>query len=62
MGNANNPAEIKNADQFDIYRWKDEEFLKMLKLKPYLVLPFNSGPKNCIGVQKYIFIYFCLFN
>ncbi|TFK39527.1 cytochrome P450 [Crucibulum laeve] len=40
-----------DADQFDPDRFIDERFKKYLLPNPFIFLPFNAGPRICLGQQ-----------
>ncbi|KAG9122739.1 hypothetical protein FRC07_000747 [Ceratobasidium sp. 392] len=40
-----------DADEFDPERWLDERLKKYVGSNPGIFLPFNSGPRNCLGQQ-----------
>lgn len=39
------------ADEFDPDRFLDERLKKYLTPKPFIFLPFNAGPRICLGQQ-----------
>jgi cytochrome P450 len=39
------------ADEFDPDRFLDERLHKYLTPKPFIFLPFNAGPRICLGQQ-----------
>lgn len=39
------------ADEFDPDRFLDERLHKYLTPNPYIFLPFNAGPRICLGQQ-----------
>jgi cytochrome P450 len=39
------------ADQFDPNRFLDERMKEYLIKNPYIFLPFNAGPRICLGQQ-----------
>ncbi|CAE6510479.1 unnamed protein product [Rhizoctonia solani] len=40
-----------DADEFDPERWLDERLKKYVTPNPFIFLPFNAGPRICIGQQ-----------
>ncbi|QRW07239.1 cytochrome P450 family protein [Ceratobasidium sp. AG-Ba] len=40
-----------DAEQFDPERWIDERLKKYVTPNPFIFLPFNAGPRICIGQQ-----------
>ncbi|QRW07236.1 cytochrome P450 family protein [Ceratobasidium sp. AG-Ba] len=40
-----------DADQFDPARWIDERLKKYVTPNPFIFLPFNTGPRICLGQQ-----------
>ncbi|EMD40964.1 hypothetical protein CERSUDRAFT_111537 [Gelatoporia subvermispora B] len=40
-----------DADEFDPNRWIDERVHKYLVPNPFIFLPFNAGPRICLGQQ-----------
>lgn len=40
-----------DADQFDPERFIDERVAKYLTPNPFIFLPFNAGPRICLGQQ-----------
>ncbi|KAF8600093.1 cytochrome P450, partial [Ceratobasidium sp. AG-I] len=40
-----------DADSFDPDRWIDERLKKYLTPNPFIFLPFNAGPRICLGQQ-----------
>ncbi|EUC55205.1 cytochrome P450 family monooxygenase pc-3 [Rhizoctonia solani AG-3 Rhs1AP] len=40
-----------DAEEFDPERWLDERLNKYLTPNPFIFLPFNAGPRICIGQQ-----------
>ncbi|KAF8600071.1 CYP63 cytochrome P450 monooxygenase-like protein [Ceratobasidium sp. AG-I] len=40
-----------DADLFDPERWIDERLKKYLTPNPFIFLPFNAGPRICLGQQ-----------
>lgn len=42
---------ILPADEFDPDRFLDERLHKYLTPKPFIFLPFNAGPRICLGQQ-----------
>ncbi|KAG9088466.1 hypothetical protein FRC07_012573 [Ceratobasidium sp. 392] len=40
-----------DADDFDPDRWIDERLNKYLTPNPFIFLPFNAGPRICLGQQ-----------
>ena len=40
-----------DADQFDPDRFIDERVKKYLVPNPYIFIPFNAGPRICLGQQ-----------
>jgi Cytochrome P450 len=39
------------ADEFDPDRWLDDRLNKYLAPNPFIFLPFNAGPRICLGQQ-----------
>lgn len=39
------------AEQFDPDRFLDERLQKYLTPNPFIFLPFNAGPRICLGQQ-----------
>jgi hypothetical protein len=44
-------TDILPADEFDPDRFLDERLHKYLTPKPFIFLPFNAGPRICLGQQ-----------
>jgi Cytochrome P450 len=44
------------AEEFDPDRFIDERLHKYLTPNPFIFLPFNAGPRICLGQQVIIFI------
>ncbi|QRV88400.1 cytochrome P450 family protein [Ceratobasidium sp. AG-Ba] len=40
-----------DAEEFDPERWLDERLKKYLTPNPFIFLPFNAGPRICLGQQ-----------
>ncbi|KAG9126839.1 hypothetical protein FRC07_001740 [Ceratobasidium sp. 392] len=40
-----------DADEFDPDRWIDERLKKYVTPNPFIFLPFNAGPRICLGQQ-----------
>ncbi|KDN37558.1 hypothetical protein RSAG8_10075, partial [Rhizoctonia solani AG-8 WAC10335] len=40
-----------DADEFDPDRWLDDRLKKYVTPNPFIFLPFNAGPRICIGQQ-----------
>ncbi|KAG8734304.1 hypothetical protein FRC12_018563, partial [Ceratobasidium sp. 428] len=40
-----------DADEFDPERWIDDRLKKYLTPNPFIFLPFNAGPRICLGQQ-----------
>ncbi|KAG9121911.1 hypothetical protein FRC07_001943, partial [Ceratobasidium sp. 392] len=40
-----------DADEFDPERWIDERLKKYVTPNPFIFLPFNAGPRICLGQQ-----------
>jgi hypothetical protein len=39
------------AEEFDPDRWLDERLYTYLTKNPFIFLPFNAGPRICLGQQ-----------
>lgn len=53
------------ADEFDPDRFIDERLHKYLTSNPFIFLPFNAGPRICLGQQvsfPRIPVIFCLIS
>jgi hypothetical protein len=44
-------TEVTPAEEFDPDRFIDERLHKYLIPKPFIFLPFNAGPRICLGQQ-----------
>jgi cytochrome P450 len=42
---------LQIALEFDPDRFLDDRFSKYLTTNPYLFIPFNAGPRICLGMQ-----------
>ncbi|CAE6535116.1 unnamed protein product [Rhizoctonia solani] len=40
-----------DAEEFDPERWLDERLKKYVTSNPFIFLPFNAGPRICVGQQ-----------
>ncbi|EUC57271.1 cytochrome P450 family monooxygenase pc-3 [Rhizoctonia solani AG-3 Rhs1AP] len=40
-----------DADEFDPERWLDDRLKKYVTSNPFIFLPFNAGPRICLGQQ-----------
>ncbi|KDN46864.1 hypothetical protein RSAG8_03941, partial [Rhizoctonia solani AG-8 WAC10335] len=40
-----------DAEVFDPERWLDERYKKYVLPNPFIFLPFNAGPRICLGQQ-----------
>ncbi|KAG8754928.1 hypothetical protein FRC12_011052 [Ceratobasidium sp. 428] len=40
-----------DAEEFDPERWLDERYKKYVAPNPFIFLPFNAGPRICLGQQ-----------
>ncbi|KAF9530383.1 cytochrome P450 [Crepidotus variabilis] len=46
-----------DADEFDPDRFLDERLHKYLTPRPFIFLPFNAGPRICLGQQAKLYIF-----
>jgi len=44
------------AEEFDPDRFLDERVRKYLVINPFIFLPFNAGPRICLGQQVRSFL------
>jgi cytochrome P450 len=44
-------TDVTPAEEFDPDRFIDERLHKYLIPKPFIFLPFNAGPRICLGQQ-----------
>ena len=44
------------AEEFDPDRFQDERLHKYLTPNPFIFLPFNAGPRICLGQQVHVFL------
>ena len=51
QGAGHSSLRLAKAEEFDPDRFLDERLKKYFSMNPFIFLPFNAGPRICLGQQ-----------